>query len=202
MDAWHHLVAALGDAASRLRLRPGAAETALDAAEAALGARLPPEYRAWLRIADGQERGGLTVFPFCAWFSPLDEVVAYRQAELTVGAHDEARQPCVLHPSAPDARRTYCRMPPAERLGVARYEERDPAPVCALALATGQVLEGVDDDHFIVLGQSLSAYFERIARLVERGALVPLVFDNDGSEILATPKGGTGIDVLAEEPEP
>lgn len=201
MDGWHRLVAALGDAASRLRLRPGATETALDAAEAALGARLPPEYRAWLRIADGQERGGLTVFPLCAWFTPLDDVVAARKAELIVAAR-VAPEPCVLHPIAPDPRRYYCRLAQSERLGVARYEERDRAPPCAIALSTGQVLAGVDEDHFIVLGQSLSTYFDGVARFVERGALVPLIFDRDGSEILATPKGGTGLGWLMDEPEP
>lgn len=149
MESWEQLVAALGDATPRLRLRPGANESQLVAAEAELGVALPPAYRAWLRIADGQERGGLALFPHCAWFAPLEEVVAFWRDER-----------------------------PHERLVVAMYE-REPACALGLAKGRNEVLAAIGGNTWLVLGSELSSYFARLAHLLRRGEIQPAEFYDD-----------------------
>lgn len=168
VKSWHELLAALGDAVPRLRLRPAVDVAAIEAAEAVLGFELPSAYREWLQLADGQDQGGLSVFPFCVWFSPLDEVVA-----------DWTRQGRGSEPS--------------QRLVIARHGED---PGCALNLVpgrSGQLLALWDPHDPIVIGTSLSSYFERVALLVQKGELVPRPFDPTGAEDLVTPVGASGI---------
>jgi hypothetical protein len=70
-----------------------------------------------------------------------------------------------------------CRLDVDRRLAIAIGAEQ--GPVCALRLlgdGRDQVLAAWDRDHFLIRGESLASYF-----------------DDDGSEILGTPDGGTAF---------
>ncbi len=73
-------------------------------------------------------------------------------------------------------------------------DEREPA--CAIGLESPEVLAAYDEDHFVVLGRSLSTYFERVSRLVNRGAIAPWRFNDDGAEVLGD------LESVRDEPEP
>jgi cell wall assembly regulator SMI1 len=54
-EVWKRVTACLGEHASSLKLREGANEAAIAEVEQALGVELPADYKAWLRLHDGED---------------------------------------------------------------------------------------------------------------------------------------------------
>lgn len=59
-----------------VRLRPGASDEAIARAEAAMDVSFPADFRAWLTVHDGQERGtDIEWAPSCNILAPLDAMI-------------------------------------------------------------------------------------------------------------------------------
>lgn len=54
-EVWKRITTCLGEHASSLKLRDGASEVAIAELEQALGLELPADYKAWLRLHDGED---------------------------------------------------------------------------------------------------------------------------------------------------
>jgi cell wall assembly regulator SMI1 len=54
-EVWRRITTCLGEHASSSRLRDGASEAAIAEVEQALGLELPADYKAWLRLHDGED---------------------------------------------------------------------------------------------------------------------------------------------------
>lgn len=171
MRSWARIVQALGDAAPRLKVRPAASEVQIVAAEGVLGFRLPPDYRAFLQICDGQE-DGLSICDAGIYFAPLEHVVAQWQFErgfdvdlgTTETDCDDRVRGLVYHP---------------RRLPIAGSPDLGGGGNWILDLApgpkgvSGQLLALVSECEFEVRAASLAAYFDAIADQLERGELAP-----------------------------
>jgi cell wall assembly regulator SMI1 len=188
MEAWTRLVRALGPVAAELALRPPATETDLVATEVMVGHRLPPTYRAWLSVADGQEPTGLSILPRGGWLISHDRVIEQWTHErgfdldsddydAASGEDDELVRPFVFHP---------------RRLTIGGWELLDgdntlidliPGP----AGTEGQLITSVTECDFEVIGRSFGAFIDSVAQLVERGTLSPLMVDD--ALRLTTPDG-------------
>src|SRR5262245_41651241 len=126
METWNRLLQSLGDVVPRLRLRTPVDPTGITRAEAGFGFELPSDYRAWLQMANGQEPGGLSIFPLCAWFASLDHVIAQWQyeRELIAKTQNRDRAPCVLG-CAPDDPRVRCGLWHPRRIAIAISEQHE-----------------------------------------------------------------------------
>ena len=177
MDSWTHLVRALGPAADQLALRPPATETDLVATEVMLGTPLPPDYRAWLAIADGQEDRGLSILPRGGWLISHHRVIEQwtheRGFDLDPEDYEDTEED-------DDADRVRWFVFHRRRITIGGWHFLDgdntvldliPGP----RGTSGQLLTLVSECDFEVIGTSLGAYFERLAQLVERGALAPRI---------------------------
>jgi cell wall assembly regulator SMI1 len=188
MEAWTRLVRALGPASGELALRAPATETDLVATEVMVGHKLPPEYRAWLSVANGQETTGLSILPRGGWLISHDRLIEQwthergfdldaEDYDAAPGEDDELVRPFVFHP---------------RRLTIGGWHFLDgdntlidliPGP----AGTEGQVMTFVTECDFEVIGASFGALIESIAQLVERGTLSPLMVDD--ALRLTTPDG-------------
>lgn len=189
-------LAALGDDAARLRLRPGLDEERIVVAEGVLGLRLPDDYRAFLQLHDGQELdmddgvAGLSVLPGgAAWFVPLDRVLAQWQWERTFDLDDYDS----IHETQ-DKERVRFFVGHPRRIAIAGAVALDggnfvldlvPGPKGT----SGQLLEMTSECDFEVIGESLGGYFDRFAQLIETGKLT-CATDEHGYEKLVMPGGG------------
>lgn len=184
-ELWARMLAALGPRAERLKLRFAATDAEIDAAEAALGFALPHDYRALLQISDGQDAGGLSIFPVCAWLSPLRRVVDEWKRQVAEPAH--YTDACLL----PDEPHLRCRMAPRERITIAHWRSE---PACALRLAGSappELLAAWDDQHHVVLAPSLSRYLQALVVGLEAGELAPITFDYTGAQTMGHAAGAT-----------
>lgn len=184
MDAWSRLVTALGDAAPRLGLRPPATETQLVATEVMLRTRLPADYRAWLAIADGQEPWALSILPSGGWFVSLDRLLAQWMHERQFDLDDYDDIP---ETQDDDRVRFYVFHPKRITIAGSEYLDGDntvldliPGP----AGTVGQIANLVSECDYEVIGTSLSAYFTRVAELLETGQLAPRQIDADREWLL------------------
>ena len=196
LQTWHRLAAALGDDAARLRRGPGVDEERIVAAEGILGVRLPADYRAWLQLHDGQQLDmvegveGLSVLPGgAAWFVPLDRVLAHWQWERSFDLDDYDS----IHETQ-DQKRVRFFVGHPRRITVAGSANLDGGNFVLDLIpgpngTPGQLLEMTSECDFEVIGDSVSAYFDRIAELLEVGKLV-VTTDDNGYETLVMPQGG------------
>lgn len=84
IPSWNRLLAGLGERAAALALRPGSELAAL---ELVVGA-LPSDYRAWLAIANGQDKRGLSILARGGRLLSIAEVVERWQAERVFDVDD------------------------------------------------------------------------------------------------------------------
>jgi cell wall assembly regulator SMI1 len=91
-EIWAKLERIANAGKSSLRLRPGATDKAIDAAEEKMKLRFPPDLRASIAAHDGQEDADdlFDFLPGCDRLQPLDAVVA--QWEEEVKLHDPSEE--------------------------------------------------------------------------------------------------------------
>lgn len=168
---WRRLIDALGPDAQRLGLRHGATETSIVAAETLMNVRFPPDFRAWLSIADGQEIDSLSILPTAGWLISIDRLlekwVDERQYDLEDYDDPETRGAGAIRPFVYHPRRI--------TIGGAQYLDYDntlldliPGPDGV----SGQVINFVSECDFVVLAECFDAYLDRVAELLEAKQLV------------------------------
>lgn len=156
LEAW---VATAG--APPLGLDPPASEKAIKAAEKELALAFPPDFRASLRLHDGQAGGGPSFpwMPGCTPLLPLDAIVAARtklsrqakpKAE-TVDANGRIKGGVARPGRIPIAGNTFL--------------DLDPGP----AGVAGQLITLVTDRDLVVIDSSFAAALERWVAVLERG---------------------------------
>jgi cell wall assembly regulator SMI1 len=165
-------VNALGGAAERLQLLPGAREEEIAVVEGVMQRRLPDEYRAWLAIANGQEPGGLSILPSSGWFASLPRVLEQWRHERAFDLEEYA----IVQTQDHERIRFFVFHPYRITIGGSAYLDGHntvldliPGP----AGNVGQLLDCVTECDFVVIGTSLAQYFDRVAALVEMGKLAP-----------------------------
>jgi cell wall assembly regulator SMI1 len=154
-----------------LGLRPGVDDATINRAEAAVGIKFPADYRAWLKIHDGQAQGTeLEWAPGCNILAPLAEVVKQWKEEKANAEEYPGNG------RLENDKRTIADVFQARRLPIAGTEYWDgdktyldfvPGP----AGRDGQLIALVTECDFSVLGESFEAFLEAYLGLLESGAL-------------------------------
>jgi cell wall assembly regulator SMI1 len=169
VQSWQRLVDALGDAVAQLKLNAPASEAAIVGAETLFERTLPADYRALLAIADGQDEGGIAIFPTDGTLLPLAKVI---EAWLANGAFVVREwdsepvdprmlvRPLVWHPT-----RIPIGMDASGQSGP--FLDLWPGP----RGTEGQLITLVSECDFAVIGTSLDDYFTRMANLVIGGQI-------------------------------
>ena len=170
-DAWRRLTAyAASIDAPPLALRPGASEKAIAAAEKTIKLAFPPDFRASLKLHDGQgEERSFPWMPGCPPLWPVETIVE-RWHELqklaaklapkkeTVDAHGRLKGGVYRTGRIPIADKTFL--------------DLDPGP----AGVAGQLVTMVGKTDLVVIDTSFGAALERWAGALERGVWV---YDRD-----------------------
>ncbi len=154
-----------------LGLRPGVDDATINRAEAAVGIKFPADYRAWLKIHDGQAQGTeLEWAPGCNILAPLAEVVKQWKEEKANAEEYPGNG------RLENEERTIADVFQARRLPIAGTEYWDgdktyldfiPGP----AGKDGQLIALVTECDFSVLGESFEAFLDAYLGLLESGAL-------------------------------
>lgn len=180
--AWSRILSCLGEHASTLALRPGASDARIAEAEAELGVELPADYRAWLRLHDGEDpvEGRIEWLPAFGRLLPLAVTVdRWRDEQEWVDPDDEGYR------YGQDDLRIRCVVRHPKRIVVAgnlwgdgdnTYLDLIPG----VSGTVGQVIVAVTECDFVVVGTSFLDFLERWATAFEAGTLT--VTDLDGTK--------------------
>lgn len=172
-DAWRRIEAwaAREWPDKELKLRPPASAAAIEKAEAAIGVRLPDEFRASLAIHDGQDdEPSLSILPSSDRLGSLESMVACWRDDRTLFAPDE-------EPYLSDDDRVEHRWHRPEHVAFAGSTFWDygrlsfdfaPGP----AGIVGQIIAGHSDGEPFVVATSFGDLLEGIAAGLESGALI------------------------------
>jgi len=183
-SVWSRILSCLGEHASTLSLRPGASDAQIAEAEVALGVELPPDYRAWLRLHDGQDHveNQIEWLPAGGRLLPLAVTVArWRDEQEWVEPDDEGYQ------YEQDDMRIRCVVQHPRRIVVAGNQWGDGDNtyldlIPGIAGTVGQVIVAVTECDFEVVGSSFLDFLERWAAAFEAGAIT--VTDCDGTKLV------------------
>lgn len=172
-DLWTRLEAWYGGHGVTLRLRPPATEAQLAEAERAMGLALPEDFRASLRVHDGQEAAA-DVVPWCPATGPLASL------ERIVGQHRELQALAAPVPDPPpldlldhfvNVLYHPARIPVAGTPwfdGDNTYLDLAPGP----AGTSGQLVTTTSECDFALLDLGFGRFLERYVGMLERGELV------------------------------
>lgn len=167
--------------------RHPASEGAIAEAERVIGAKLPESYRAFLRLHDGQDEGDveLQIIPGVSRLAAIEAVVAQwkdeRESDDDSGEFDAFQER--------DRMRSVLRH--AGRIPIAgstfwdgdnTYLDLVPGPKGTV----GQVITMTTECDFVVLAPSFGELLERVATLLESGALA---WDEDEQQLVPAVKG-------------
>jgi cell wall assembly regulator SMI1 len=173
-DLWDRVTACLGEHASSLKLREGASEAAIAEAERALGVELPADYKAWLRLHDGEDDVMNRVEWLPAWGRLLPIAVTlerWRDEQEWAQTDDDEGFNYVQ-----DDDRIRCVVKHAKRIVIAgnRYGDGDntyldliPGPKGTVA----QVIVATTECDFEVVGTSFVDFLKRWVSAFEAGTL-------------------------------
>lgn len=168
---WQRVTACLGQYTSTLDFRPGAGDAEIDAVEAAIGARLPDDYRAWLRLHDGENDaddrvewlpGGGRLLPVAVTLERWRDEQESLDDDGLDAFDDGDRIRCVIHHPG--------RIVIAGNAfgdGDNTYLDLIPAP----AGSVGQIIVATSECDFEVVGSSFLDFLRRFATAFEDGAL-------------------------------
>jgi cell wall assembly regulator SMI1 len=171
---WKRVTTCLGEHASTLKLRPGASEATIAGVERELGIALPPDYRAWLLLHDGEDDDDARVEWLPAWgrLLPIEVTLERWRDEQEWAQSDEDPG----FESFDDDERIRQVVKHARRIVIAgnRYGDGDntyldlaPGPKGSV----GQVIVGVTECDFAVVGASFAEFLQRWATAFEAGQL-------------------------------
>jgi cell wall assembly regulator SMI1 len=178
---WKRVTTCLGEHAGTMKLRPPASEATIAAVERELGVALPADYRAWLQLHDGEDdvEGRVEWLPAWGRLLPID-VTLERWRDEQEWAQRDDDEGFTLYA---DDDRIRCVVKHARRIVIAgnRYGDGDntyldlvPGPQGT----SGQVIVGVTECDFEVVGASFTDFLQRWATVFEAGQLA--VSDRDG----------------------
>ena len=171
--AWNNVVTALGTHAGSLGLRPGASDADIAAAEAALGVALPDDYKAWLRLHDGQDhvQNGIDWLPASGRLLPLAVTLErWRDEQEWVDPNDEGFK------YGQDDRRIRCVIRHPKRIVIAgnlwgdgdnTYLDLVPGTDGVV----GQVIVAVTECDFLVVANSFLDFLQRWSAAFGSGKL-------------------------------
>lgn len=174
---WMRLQGWIGAAgAPSLELNPPATEKAIRAAEKEMGLAFPPDFRASLRLHDGQassDAADARSFPWlpgCAPLAPLDKIIAEFKNQQKLARQHQAKTDIAVSPNGRLKGGVYRtgRIPIA---GTPRWDgdntfiDLDPGP----AGMPGQLITMVTKSDFVVIDTSFATALERWINVLERG---------------------------------
>jgi cell wall assembly regulator SMI1 len=176
---WQRIETCLGEHRKSLVVRPGANADAIAAAEATLGVALPADYKAWLLLHDGEDHveGRVEWLPAFGRLLPLAVTLERWQYEqewvepndpgLRYGHDDKRIRSVIRHP---------------KRIVIAGNQWGDGDStyldlIPGTAGTVGQVIVGVTECDFLVVGNSFLDFLERWAAAFEAGVLGVVEYD-------------------------
>ncbi len=173
-EVWTRITTCLGEHASTLTLRPGASEATIAEVERALGVELPADYRAWLRLHDGEDdvEGRVEWLPAWGRLLPIAETLERWRDEQEWAQTDVDESFGWLQ----DDDRIRGVVKHAKRIVIAgnRYGDGDntyldliPGP----AGTSGQVIVATTECDFELVGTSFLDFLRRWASAFEAGTL-------------------------------
>lgn len=174
LNAFTKLIEGQGLSLEKLGFRPGASAGDLARVESVIGQPLPTGLRELLSYTDGQEEGRFHFLPGCACAKLLScEEIAHTwklEQQMSLDSDDDPfydlyqdgdRIRGSLHATA---RLIFAELPGIVVVAI----DGDPGPKGK----RGQVITDVSECDFVVLADSLEAYFSKIVRLMADGVLV------------------------------
>jgi cell wall assembly regulator SMI1 len=171
---WERVKACLGEHAATLEVRPAASEGAVAAVERELGVHLPLDYRAWLLLHDGEgdADGRIEWLPVWGRLLPIEETLARWRDEQEWAQGDDDPG----YSSFDDRDRIRRVVKHARRIVIAGNRHGD-GDNTYLDLApgpngtAGQVIVGVTECDFEVVGSSFVDFLRRWVAAFESGQL-------------------------------
>lgn len=172
-QVWQRITTCLGEHAATLKLRDGASEAEIARVEAAIGVELPADYKAWLRLHDGEDHvdGRVEWLPAYGRLLPIgDTLERWTDEQEWVEADDEGMG------YAQDDDRILCVVRHPKRIVIAgnlygdgdnTYLDLIPGP----SGTVGQVIVATTECDFEVVGTSFLDFLQRLASACEAGTL-------------------------------
>ena len=173
-EVWKRITTCLGEHASSLKLRDGASEAAIAELEQALGVELPADYKAWLRIHDGEDHVEGRVEWLPAWGRLLSietTLERWRDEQEWAQTDDDEGFQYVM-----DDDQIRCVVKHAKRIVIAgnvwgdgdnTYIDLIPGPKGTV----GQIIVATSECDFEVVGSSFLDFLTRWASAFEAGTI-------------------------------
>lgn len=173
-EVWGRVTTCLADHATTLQLRPGASEASIVELERELGVELPADYKAWLRLHDGEDHveGRVEWLPAWGRLLPIEDTLERWRDEQEWAQSDDDEGFAMFD----DGDRVRRVVKHAKRIVIAgnqwgdgdnTYLDLIPGP----AGTVGQVIVGVTECDFEVVGRSFTDFLSRWAAAFEAGRL-------------------------------